>query len=305
MACRSGGRSHGCGVLARPGIGQGSGLAAVRMLGVLRRVLREANRHDVTGRAAEAAFFAALRWSRPYSRSLRYCARASGVRWGCSTARSADLARLLRVVLTARGGVASDSANALLRTPAVACSVGPSSRTRLGARYALDRGWAHCHLGCSCTQPAAGMGSRSAAGLTCSPWPVSSGVASRWARCSATAETWATHGQRRALAIWVWVRGVYRPGHLPFRHPATCAGSPHSVNGAAASPGRRSLSGVGRRDRSAACLLGLAAQFNPTLGSLGGGLIVLAWLYLLTLSLFVGAELNAVLQARSAEGFIV
>ena len=36
-----------------------------------------------------------------------------------------------------------------------------------------------------------------------------------------------------------------------------------------------------------------AAHASPTLGSLGGGLIILAWLYLLNLSLFLGAEINA------------
>jgi uncharacterized BrkB/YihY/UPF0761 family membrane protein len=36
------------------------------------------------------------------------------------------------------------------------------------------------------------------------------------------------------------------------------------------------------------------------LGSLGGGLIVLVWLYLLTISLFLGAELNAVRKTHAA-----
>lgn len=35
------------------------------------------------------------------------------------------------------------------------------------------------------------------------------------------------------------------------------------------------------------------AYVSPTLGSLGGGLIVVAWLHLMPLSLFLGAELNA------------
>lgn len=37
---------------------------------------------------------------------------------------------------------------------------------------------------------------------------------------------------------------------------------------------------------------------NPVLGSLGGGLLLLTWLYLLSLFLLAGAEGNAVLQAR-------
>ena len=43
----------------------------------------------------------------------------------------------------------------------------------------------------------------------------------------------------------------------------------------------------------------LAGRISPALGSLGGGLIVLAWLYLLMLSLFLGAEINASLQERA------
>ncbi|MGI8868359.1 MAG: YihY/virulence factor BrkB family protein [Mycobacteriales bacterium] len=46
----------------------------------------------------------------------------------------------------------------------------------------------------------------------------------------------------------------------------------------------------------------IAAHVSPTLGSLGGGLIVLVWLYLMTLSLFLGAELNAIRLPRPARG---
>lgn len=49
--------------------------------------------------------------------------------------------------------------------------------------------------------------------------------------------------------------------------------------------------------------LGLAADSNPVLGAFGGGAIVMTWIYLLSLSLLLGGELNAVLlqQRRQAK----
>lgn len=44
--------------------------------------------------------------------------------------------------------------------------------------------------------------------------------------------------------------------------------------------------------------LGFAAEGNPVLGAFGGGAIVMTWAYLLSLSLLLGGELNAVLLQR-------
>jgi membrane protein len=44
--------------------------------------------------------------------------------------------------------------------------------------------------------------------------------------------------------------------------------------------------------------LRLVVRGNPVFGALGGGLIVMSWLYLLSLSMVLGGEVNALLLRR-------
>lgn len=100
--------------------------------------------------------------------------------------------------------------------------------------------------------------------------------------------------------VWTWVRwpagsGVlvlwaavlYRTGSIVT--PAWAATLP----GAVAAAGLWLLVSAGF-----ALYVRVAAAGNPVFGALGGALILLVWVYLLSVSLLVGGELNAILEAR-------
>lgn len=89
------------------------------------------------------------------------------------------------------------------------------------------------------------------------------------------------------LALLAWAAAVFHS--VPHRH----VGWRQHVGGAALTGVLWLVVSVGFR---------LYLQLfggNPVFGILGGALVVLVWLYLLSLALLVGAELNAVLAKRS------
>lgn len=278
------------------------------MFATARLVLRAANGHDLTGRAAEAAFFAVLALL-PAVLTLVAVLRAERPAFGGDAAPrvSADLARLLHVVLTARGDVAANSADALLRTP---------SRGLLGvgtvvAVLVLARGMRSIQRGLTVISGAPARNARRewvrAMLLAATLLAVSSLLLASFTLGPLLGHSRSLGDEqaRSVLAdIWAWARWplsailifllatlllAQESARTQRRWRHSAPGALLTVLGWAAATGLLPA------------YVAVAARFSPTLGSLGGGLIVLAWLYLLTVSLFLGAELNAVRQARSAE----
>jgi membrane protein len=105
---------------------------------------------------------------------------------------------------------------------------------------------------------------------------------------------------REFAATWGWLR-------WPFAFAVLVAwgATLHHVGPYRRTPWRAGLPGAALAGvlclAVSACFgayLRLAAAANQVLGALGGGLILLVWLYLLALAVLVGGELNAVLLAR-------
>ena len=277
-------------------------------LTAFREVLASAGRHDLSGRSAEAAFFAALALL-PAVLTLVAVLRVERPAFAGDAAPrvSADLARLLRIVLTDRGGVAAQSADSLLRTPGRSLlGVGTMVAVFVLARCmrsvqrglaaiagaparSVRREWVRAVLLAALVLI---VGSVLLAGFTLGPLLGHSGqVAGEhhdgglhavwgWARWPLSAAV------ILALAVLLLAQETPRTQH---RWRAALSGAGVTVLGWAAATGLLPI------------YVALSAQVSPTLGSLGGGLIVLAWLYLLMLSLFLGAELNATRRGAGAE----
>ncbi len=274
-----------------------------RILARSRRVLRAATSHDVTGRAAEAAFFASLALL-PAVLTIVAVLRAERPAFGGDAAPrvSADLARLLRVVLTARGGVAADSADALLRTP----SRGLLGVGTLVAVVVLARGMRSIQRGLTAIS---GIPARNAQREWVRAVLLAVTVLALGSVLLAAFTLGPLLGHSRQVGgdtadtvvhtVWVWARWpisaliillfatlllAQESPRQPRRWRANAPGAVLTVLGWSAATGLLPV------------YVAIATHVSPTLGSLGGGLIVLAWLYLMTLSLFLGAELNATRQ---------
>ncbi|GAA2013585.1 membrane protein [Nakamurella flavida] len=218
---------------------------------------------------------------------------------------SADLARLLRVVLTSRGSVAADSADSLLQT---------TDRSLLGigtlaAVFLLTRCMRSLQRALAAI---AGVAPRSprrewvrAAVLAVSVLVIGNVILAGFTLgplFGHSRRVGRDHVGEIADTIWMWARwplvGVIILGLAMVllaqetprgrrRRRSGLTGAGFTVIGWAVSTGLLPL------------YVSVAAPFSPALGSMGGGLILLTWLYLLMVSLLLGAEINAVRRAPS------
>lgn len=272
-----------------------------RLLTAVRRVLASAGRHGVTGRAAEAAFFASLALL-PTVLTVVAVLRFERPAFGGDAARqvSADLARLLRIVLTTHGDAAADSADSLLRT---------SSGSVLGfgtivAVFVLARCMRSVQRALAVIAGAPARPGRQ-------EWWRAVLLAVLILLIGSILLAWFTlgplwgysrqlGGERSASvlhAIWLWVRWPFGVGVvlglamvlLAQEFPKSRRRWRSGWVGAAVT-----VSGWAAATALIPIYVAVAARFSPTLGSLGGGLILLSWLYLMMLSLLLGAEVNAI-----------
>lgn len=266
-----------------------------------RAVLAAAGRHNVTGRAAEAAFFAGLALF-PSVLTLVAVLRVARPAFGGDAAQlvSADLARLLRIVLTTRGTVAADSADSLIQT---------TNRSLLGigtvaALFLLARCMRSVQRALAVI---AGVPARSARHEWAGAVLLAAAVLSIGSVLLAgfslgpllghSQQVGDEHSGNVLNTIWVWTRWPLIAVILlclaavllaqerrrgPLRWRAGLAGAGFIVVGWTVATGLLPL------------YVAFAGHISPALGSLGGGLILLTWLYMLFLSLLLGAEINAV-----------
>lgn len=251
----------------------------------LRRLLASASAHRVPALAGESAFFTALAVF-PALLTVVAILRAGGpaLGAGADVAAADGMTRLLRVVLTTRGSAAADAAATLLATSTTGLlTIGSVAALVLLVRalrsilYALatiagrpPRSW----------RPAAALavllllgGATVTAAAVQDPLLVLDVPAGhvvwrllRWPAVVAALLGWAVLVLRTGMG----------PGRRTWR--VTAIGAVVAVGGWLAASALFPL------------YVSVVGRLTSGLGALGGGLILLVWLYLLTLSLYVAAE---------------
>lgn len=263
------------------------------------RFLEEARKDRITGVAAEVAFFAVL----SVFPGLLMLAAAIG---SIDTLAGSDLAArsqqvvlgFLRDILTDRAGGAIRATEGLFEeergglltfgaiTALYALTRGFTAMLRaLDVAYdvAPDRHWLRARLKAMLMALGGLVIAIGALGMAIAgPELVQTrfvGVAWIWLRWPAA-----------ALLLAAWALLVFHYG------PARRTSWQSDVPGAVVSTGLWLLASLGLR-----LYLDVASAGNQIFGLLGGGLIMLVWLYLLSLGLLVGAELNAILAEMKEE----
>lgn len=250
------------------------------------RVAASASRHRLPALAAESAFFAALAVF-PALLTVVAILRAAGPALGADAdvAAADGMTRLLRVVLTTRGGAAADAAATLLTTSTTGLlTVGSVAALILLVRALRSVLHALATI----------------AGRPPRTWRVAAALGVLLLVGGATVTAAAVQDPLLVLdspvghllwrvlrwpavvvALLGWAVLVLRTGMRPGRRTWRV-----SVIGAAVAVG-------GWLAASAVFPLyvSLVARLTAGLGALGGGLILLVWLYLLTLSLYLSAEI--------------
>jgi membrane protein len=251
----------------------------------VRRLLASASAHRVPALAGESAFFTALAVF-PALLTVVAILRAGGpaLGTGADVAAADGMTRLLRVVLTTRGSAAADAAATLLSTSTTGLlTVGSVAALVLLVRALRSVLHALATI--------AGRPSRS--------WRAAVGLAVLLLLGGATVTAAAVQDPLLVLdlpaghllwrflrwpavvvALLGWAALVLRTGMRPGRRTwrVTAIGAVVAVGGWLAASALFPL------------YVSVVGRLTAGLGALGGGLILLVWLYLLTLSLYIAAE---------------
>lgn len=265
---------------------------------VLRRLLRSASEHRVAPMAGEAAFFAALAVF-PALLTVVAAVRALGdvLGPGADRATVSGLTAVLRVVLTTRGSAATDAATELLASArGGVLTVGTLAALFLLARALRSVLYAITLI---CGAPARRL------------WPASAALAVVTLFAAVAIIALAVTDPLRLLAV-PGAEAVWSVLRWPVGVAALAGwamlllrvGSGRRAGGSRAL-GLAALIATGGWIAASLLLplyVSVVARLTGTVGALGGGLILLLWLYLLMLVLYAAAEVRCLLAAGRARG---